>query len=108
VSRRLQRVAQTLKQLGGWKTLAMIARYSHLSPGHLAAAVERLVPGVTVQPTHAQEFGRNPSPPTATSASASCTGAPVNATKHRSTTPPPSRCTARWTCGSGWSRRRRR
>jgi len=26
----------------------------------------------------------------------------------RSTSPPPRRCTARWTCGSGWSRRRRR
>ena len=26
----------------------------------------------------------------------------------RSTSPPPRRCTARWTCGSGWSRRRQR
>ena len=49
-----------------------------------------------------------PSSPTATSASASSTGAPASASRRRSTSPPRRRCTARWTCGSGWSRRRRR
>jgi hypothetical protein len=49
-----------------------------------------------------------PSSPTATSASASSTGARATASRPTSTSPPPRRCTARWTCGSGWSRRRRR
>lgn len=35
---------RTVQQLGGWRTLAMVMRYSHLSPAHLAAAVERIVP----------------------------------------------------------------
>jgi tetratricopeptide (TPR) repeat protein len=43
--------------------------------------------------------------PTATSASASSTGGPATMSRPRSTSPPPRRCTARWTCGSGWSRR---
>jgi len=34
----------TIKEVGGWRTLAMVQRYAHLSPGHLHAAVERLVP----------------------------------------------------------------
>jgi integrase len=34
----------TVKELGGWRTLAMVQRYAHLAPGHLHAAVERLVP----------------------------------------------------------------
>jgi len=33
----------TVKELGGWKTLVMVQRYAHLAPGHLQAAVERLV-----------------------------------------------------------------
>src|SRR2546426_7913520 len=32
----------TVKELGGWRTLSMVQRYSHLAPSHLAAAVERL------------------------------------------------------------------
>jgi site-specific recombinase XerD len=32
----------TLKELGGWKSLSMIQRYAHLTPGHLQQAVERL------------------------------------------------------------------
>src|SRR5262249_24118534 len=35
---------RTVQELGGWKTLSMVQRYAHLSPGHLAAAVERIVP----------------------------------------------------------------
>lgn len=31
-----------LQQLGGWASLAMVQRYSHLSPDHLADAAERL------------------------------------------------------------------
>lgn len=33
----------TVKELGGWRTLAMVQRYAHLAPGHLVNAVERLV-----------------------------------------------------------------
>lgn len=35
--------ARTIQVPGGWKTLAMVARYSHLSAAHLQAAVERIV-----------------------------------------------------------------
>jgi integrase len=40
--------ARTVQELGGWRTLAMVARYSHLAPEHLHAAVERLVAQETV------------------------------------------------------------
>jgi len=33
----------TIKDLGGWKTLSMVQRYAHLSPGHRQNAIERLV-----------------------------------------------------------------
>lgn len=32
-----------IKELGGWKTLSMVQRYAHLSPGHQRRAIERLV-----------------------------------------------------------------
>lgn len=35
---------QELMQLGGWKSYSMVLRYSHLSPGHLAAAAARVKP----------------------------------------------------------------
>jgi len=35
---------RTVQELGGWRTLSMVQRYSHLAPDHLRAAVERLVP----------------------------------------------------------------
>jgi integrase len=38
----------TVQRAGGWKSQAMVQRYSHLSPGHIRAAVEKLalsVPG---------------------------------------------------------------
>jgi integrase len=35
----------TVKELGGWKTLAMVQRYAHLAPDHLRAAVDGLVRG---------------------------------------------------------------
>jgi integrase len=44
----------TVQALGGWKTLAMVQRYAHLLPGHLAAAGERLV-----IPAGAVELSRN-------------------------------------------------
>jgi len=47
------------------------------------------------------------SSPTATSASGSCARARASATRRASTSPPRPRCTARWTCGSSWSNRRR-
>jgi hypothetical protein len=36
---------RTIQELGGWKSLAMVERYSHLSPSHKAAAGERLAAG---------------------------------------------------------------
>jgi hypothetical protein len=33
----------TVMQLGGWKSLAMVQRYGHLSPSHRRDAIERLV-----------------------------------------------------------------
>jgi integrase len=33
----------TVMELGGWKSLAMVQRYGHLSPGHRQSAIERLV-----------------------------------------------------------------
>jgi integrase len=44
----------TIKELGGWRTLAMVQRYAHLAPGHLHAAVERLV-----VPSRAVQLARN-------------------------------------------------
>jgi site-specific recombinase XerD len=34
---------RTVQELGGWSTLAMVQRYSHLSPEHKAEAVERML-----------------------------------------------------------------
>jgi len=34
---------RTVQELGGWRTLSMVQRYGHLSPDHLAAAVEKIV-----------------------------------------------------------------
>ena len=36
---------RSVQALGGWRTLAMVQRYSHLAPNHLRDAVERLVAG---------------------------------------------------------------
>ena len=33
---------RTVQELGGWSSLDLVQRYSHLAPGHLAAAVERI------------------------------------------------------------------
>ncbi len=38
----------TIKELGGWKSLAMVQRYAHLSPSHRSQAIERLVTRRTV------------------------------------------------------------
>jgi integrase len=32
-----------IKDLGGWKSLAMVQRYAHLSPAHRREAIDRLV-----------------------------------------------------------------
>ena len=34
---------RTVQERGGWRTLSMVQRYAHLSPDHLAAAVETIV-----------------------------------------------------------------
>ena len=33
---------RTVQELGGWRTIGMVERYSHLSPQHKARAIERL------------------------------------------------------------------
>jgi len=38
---------RTIMALGGWSNMGMLARYSHLTPGHLQAAVEKLVTPAT-------------------------------------------------------------
>ncbi len=45
----------TIKELGGWKTLGMVIRYTHLSPDHKRAAVERLISGRTGTRTSTEE-----------------------------------------------------
>ena len=35
----------SVQAFGGWRTLSMVQRYSHLAPAHLQDAVERLVMG---------------------------------------------------------------
>jgi site-specific recombinase XerC len=45
---------RSVQALGGWRTLAMVQRYSHLAPDHLRAAIERLVPAAG-----AAELSRN-------------------------------------------------
>jgi site-specific recombinase XerD len=32
----------TVKNLGGWRTMAMVQRYAHLAPDHLRGAIERV------------------------------------------------------------------
>jgi len=39
---------RTIQELGGWRDMAMVQRYSHLSPSHRAAAVEKLVTAAAV------------------------------------------------------------
>jgi len=46
----------TIKELGGWKTLSMVQRYAHLSPGHRQFAIERLATR-KVEPEKAQATG---------------------------------------------------
>jgi integrase len=33
---------RTIQELGGWRSLAMVQRYTHLTPTHKAEAVERI------------------------------------------------------------------
>ena len=33
---------RTVQELGGWQTIGMVERYSHLSPAHKAEALERI------------------------------------------------------------------
>ena len=54
---------RTIQELGGWRTLSMVQRYAHLSPGHLNAAVEKIVAAPAVvapeSTTPAVELGLN-------------------------------------------------
>jgi len=48
---------RTVQELGGWKTLSMVQRYAHL--GHLAAAVEKIVPAVVAsEAITVENFGK--------------------------------------------------
>jgi len=47
----------TIKELGGWKTLAMVQRYAHLSPDHKRAALGRLISGRTGTTTSTEGSG---------------------------------------------------
>jgi hypothetical protein len=42
----------TIKEVGGWKSLAMVLRYARLTPNSLHEAVERLVSNGTVELAH--------------------------------------------------------
>src|SRR2546425_724009 len=42
----------TIKEVGGWKTLAMVQRYAHLTPNRLHEAVERLVSNRVTELAH--------------------------------------------------------
>jgi integrase len=48
---------RTVQELGGWKDLKMVQRYSHLSDDHKAKAVEKLVGHSTTLVTKAQAAG---------------------------------------------------
>jgi len=58
---------RTVQVLGGWRTLGMVQRYSHLAPAHLQEAVERLTQsrgssstlGVALRGSGAVELRRN-------------------------------------------------
>ena len=46
---------RTVQELGGWQTIAMVERYSHLSASHKAEAVEKIAAEFTYgipHPTH--------------------------------------------------------
>jgi integrase len=47
-----------IKKLGGWKTLTMVQRYAHLSPGHQRQAIERLVTRTVSVPRAAEATGQ--------------------------------------------------
>jgi site-specific recombinase XerD len=47
---------RSVQALGGWQTLAMVQRYSHLAPAHLREAVERLVDS-SAEPTSVSSLG---------------------------------------------------
>jgi hypothetical protein len=40
---------RTVQELGGWRTLAMVLRYAHLTPAHKRDAINRL--GASHSPT---------------------------------------------------------
>src|SRR5262249_39405333 len=46
-----------IKELGGWKTLSMVQRYAHLSPGHQRQAIKRLVTRAASVPRPAEVDG---------------------------------------------------
>jgi site-specific recombinase XerD len=48
---------RTVAELGGWRTLAMVQRYAHLSPDHLQEAVERIAGAPAPGPEARVEVG---------------------------------------------------
>ncbi len=47
---------RTVQELLGHKTIQMTLRYTHLSPDHKRAAVERLIPTATSTATSTEDF----------------------------------------------------
>jgi hypothetical protein len=83
--------------------------YSQTSQATLVASIQSTPRRAIARPWWPPRYrDGGPSSRTATLASASSTGVRARRTKLASTSPPRQRCTARWTCGSGWSRWRRR
>ena len=41
---------RTLQELGGWTTLDLVTRYSHLADAHVQAAVQRMAAAFPVPP----------------------------------------------------------
>ena len=48
--------ARTIQELGGWKKLEMVERYTHLVPDHKVAAIQKLRNNVPdIFPTEAEQ-----------------------------------------------------
>jgi hypothetical protein len=92
---------------GGARPARAIAR-RHRGPSRPPRGRYR---GGALWPGHDPGRGAGPAParrPLPISGSASSTGEQASSRRPASTSPPPRRCAARWTCGSIWTRRRQR
>jgi hypothetical protein len=53
---------RTIQELGSWKTLAMVERYSHLSRDHKRAAIEKIADNFTTGFTTSEKVANFVSP----------------------------------------------